>query len=77
MTAPVLLLGGGLTPLGVTRSLGRRGIPVTVCVAAQDDIVFHTRHATPYSLPKGPDDSDVVARLTDLHARFPRSRCCW
>lgn len=72
MTAPVLLLGGGLTPLGVTRSLGRRGIPVTVCVAAQDDIVFHTRHATPYSLPKGPDDSDVVARLTGLARALPQ-----
>ena len=39
---PVLVLGGGLTVLGVIRTLGRAGIP-TYVLTDQDDFVRHSR----------------------------------
>jgi predicted ATP-grasp superfamily ATP-dependent carboligase len=42
--APAYVLGGGLLALGLVRSLGRHGVPVTIVKEGAADISFHSRH---------------------------------
>src|SRR6187200_1007988 len=68
---PVLLLGGGVTPLGAGRSLGPLGIPVyATCDSA--DIAARSRWITP--LDGGLPEFSSVEQLAEylLHAPFER-----
>jgi predicted ATP-grasp superfamily ATP-dependent carboligase len=68
---PVLLLGGGVTPLGAGRSLGPLGIPVyATCDSA--DIAARSRWITP--LNGGLPEFSTVEQLAEylLHAPFER-----
>lgn len=42
--APAYVLGGGLLALGLVRSLGRHGVPVTILKEGDADISFHSRY---------------------------------
>lgn len=54
MQAPALVLGTGLTALGVVRALGRRGVPVR-CQANDPELVGDSRWYRP-APPRAPDE---------------------
>ncbi len=64
---PVLVLGKGITALGVVRALGRRGLPLYVA-GAGDELVTGSRWYRP--LPGGrlnePNEASLAARLETL-----------
>lgn len=66
-TVPVLVLGKGITALGVVRALGRRGVPLYV-TGAGNDLVTRSRwyRALPGDRPRETADSDLGARLEAL-----------
>lgn len=67
---PVLILGGGLTALGVLRLLGRRGIEAYVWPPATD-FVRHSRWYRAAPIQPGADGTDPVAVLQAV--RLPRA----
>lgn len=67
MTVGALVVGGDYRGLGITRSLGRRGVPVWVA-HGRDRIATHSRFCTrSIRLPDG--DADTIASLVDLARR--------
>lgn len=70
---PAFILGGGLTTLGILRSLGRRGIASTVFTNLSDDITSHSRFARTLLLPE-PDDPQAVADYLIAEARTAQSK---
>ncbi len=59
---PALVLGGGITGLGVLRILARAGIP-SLLLAGPDDLAFQSRHARPV-----PGGGNVDLARADLGA---------
>ncbi|QVL50323.1 MAG: hypothetical protein KFB96_07770 [Thiocapsa sp.] len=65
---PAVVLGGGVNGLGVIRSLGRHGIPVTLINRNRQDIATRSRYMTTFI--KAPDDpKELIDCLLDLAAR--------
>ena len=64
---PALVLGGGITGLGVLRILARAGIP-SMLLAGPEDLAFQSRHARPV-----PGERDVAVARADLRAWLERS----
>lgn len=74
MNPEVFILGGGLISLGVSRSLGRRRIPVTVFGADPNDICFQSRYVRRANWPEeggrvGPSNSAAVIHQMVAEAR--------
>lgn len=67
---PALVLGGGITGLGVLRILARDGIPAFL-VASPDDLAFHSRHAR---AAPGPAAAEARAGLGAWLSRTPLER---
>jgi len=65
---PALVLGGGITGLGVLRILARAGIP-SFLVSPPGDLAFASRHAR--AAPASPGDESPAANLSDWLERLP------
>jgi D-aspartate ligase len=61
--APAFVLGGGLLALGLIRSLGRHGVPVTVLKEGEADISFHSRYVRGIALGSRTTAQDKVDSL--------------
>jgi hypothetical protein len=67
--APAFVLGGGLLALGLIRSLGRHGVPVTVLKEGEADISFHSRYVRGIALGSRTTAQDKVDSLV--------AAACW
>lgn len=64
---PAVVLGGGITGLGIVRNLGRNGVPV-FCVVERPEQVLHSRYCTKsYVIPNIEKDS---SKLRDFLVAF-------
>lgn len=64
--APVLVLGGGVTGLGVLRAFGRRGVPAHL-VAPAGDLAWRSRFArTVPGAPRAAEEAELPGYLTAL-----------
>jgi predicted ATP-grasp superfamily ATP-dependent carboligase len=67
---PAVVLGCGVNGLEVVRSLGRRGVPVTLIGQEAKDIANRSRYANAFrQAPEDPED--LLRTLLDLAARCP------
>jgi D-aspartate ligase len=57
---PAVVLGGGINALAVVRSLGRKGIPVTVFSGDREDLVRRSRYVAAFR--HASDDPEELAR---------------
>lgn len=71
--APAFILGGGLLALGLVRSLGRHGVPVTVVKEGEADISFHSRYVRGIALGDRNSARDKADRLV-AEARGTRQK---
>jgi D-aspartate ligase len=60
-----VVLGGGVNGLGVARSLGRQGIPVTLVEADRNDLANKSRYVSSF-LPADADDDRLLESLMSL-----------
>ena len=68
---PVIVLGGGISGLGVLRAFGRRGVPAFL-VAPPGDLAWRSRHARAPRAPTGLEPStDLPLMLEKLE--YPRA----
>ncbi len=76
MSAPAVVLGGQVSGLAVTRSLGARGVPVAVLDPDPDAPSFSSRFATSSHVIPDPrsDEDKALARLVAI-GRRARARC--
>lgn len=65
---PVVVVGSGLNALGVIRSLGRAGVPVTVLASDPEGSAMHTRYARRVACRSTVSDSVIEALVGLGHA---------
>jgi predicted ATP-grasp superfamily ATP-dependent carboligase len=63
------VLGGGLISLGILRSLGRRGIAVTLFDSTIDDIAYHSRYVRVARLGDCDDAAELIGRVIGMAER--------
>lgn len=72
---PVVVVGSGLNALGVIRSLGRAGVPVTVLASDPEGPAMHTRYARRVACRSTVSDSVIEALVGLGHAFESRGVC--
>ena len=60
---PAYVLGGGLIALGIIRSLGRQGVPITLFEDTPEDIAFHSRYVRVVRLHHAIDHEGTAERI--------------
>jgi D-aspartate ligase len=73
-THGAFILGGGLISLGIIRSLGPRGVPITVFHDGDDDIAAHSKYVRAVRLTDGSNAEltiDAIVSEAKLEARKP------
>jgi predicted ATP-grasp superfamily ATP-dependent carboligase len=70
-TPPAFILGAGVIALGILRSLGRRGVPITVFSGEKDDIAHHSRFGRVISLHSPGDALAIATQLVREASALP------
>jgi D-aspartate ligase len=70
-TPQAYVLGAGVIALGILRSLGRRGVPVTVFSGEKDDIAHHSRFGRVISLHSPGDALAIATQLVREASALP------
>lgn len=71
---PVLVLGGGVTGLGVARTLGRRGINVYMVVDQKDVAIFGKYCKKSFIVPRFRYNKEVLENFLRKFGKSPRKR---
>ena len=70
-TPRAFVLGAGVIALGILRSLGRRGVPVTVFTIEKDDIAHHSRFGRVIGLHSPGDALAIATQLVREASALP------
>ena len=71
LNTPAIVLGGGITGLSVTRSLGNASIPVHLLGVEKNDIACFSRYASAAELPSYDDPDAVVEQIRNTCDSMP------